>query len=589
MKKLLDKYGLFLFILGSSILHLFFLDADPSTLKKWGDISDAGWWSNLPYNKISYGEWISNSYDGGLSMAPLSTFIIYTWFLAVGHSYMSIKLISIVFYFLCLFVFYKLLGKENKQTKNTALVFFCSSFYLFEFSRIGHIDIISSFFFLLSFWSLQWKQKNNAFFTGLFSSLMILSKLSFIYFLPVIMFYYLIKNRHSLSLKSFLIPSLGLVLPVLMWLGVESSIIISDEPHMKSWVINNYLPNILKNLHPLSWAHNFGSLNTIEFFKYPDNWFLTILVMVYFFRKRFHRVNLKKGFNCDSETEVFSIVCVLLFFPLILISDFSDRRFFPLIFPLIFLASKNTSLIISEKEQPSSLLSYILCFFFLCSLIQFFPDNVYLILKSAFFVVPSIYLLDWFVFKKRLTYPVLIVSSIVFIASISVANIKFLVEVFKDSFFYLIFPFLLLLFKGKPKVFWPAIFIVISFVLHAFYLSNRSYSINKNMSDLNKKLSKGEWIIGQDWVMQIAFSTGTRAVYHSLDNLKLGAPNLKVAEQLKPKYLFWREEKNRTLQDIFDQNPYIKQALFCDLKYLGTYSWLSKKNGFKTHLYEIQY
>ena len=589
MKDLLNKYGLFLFILGSSILHFLFLDIDPSFLKKWGDISDAGWWSNIPYNKISYGEWISNSYDGGLSMAPLSTFLIYFWFLLIGPSYYSIKLLSVVFYILCLLVFYKSLEKEKREVKNTALVFFCSSFYLFEFSRIGHIDIIASFFFLLSFWSLQWKHKFKNLFAGLFSSLMVLSKLSFIYLLPILLGYYIYKNRRVLALKSLLLPAFGLILPFSVWLGIEASLVGGNNPHMKSWIISNYLPSILKNLHPLSWAHHFGSLSTIEFFQYPDNWFLSILVIIYFFRKRIDRVNLRSGLRRVSEIEAFSIISILLFIPLILISDFSDRRFFPLIFPMIFLASKNVSLIIPEKGNVKPLFSYTLSFFFLCSLIKFFPESVYPVLKSIFVFIPVVFLLDRFIFKRRLALPFLFTSCILFIISLSKLNISTLINVFESNLYYLIFPAFLVLLLNKPRLSYSSIFIVISFTLQSFYLFNSSYSIENNMTDLNSKLDKNEWIIGQDWVMQVAFSTDTRAVYHSLDDLSNGAPNLVQAKHLKPKYLFWREEKDRNLQEILDQNPIIKKTLNCDLKYLGSHSWLSESNGFKTHLYEIQY
>ena len=59
------------------ILQIYNLDADPSLLKRWGDIADEGYWVHNARMKIIFGEFLSDNLNISYLGAPLYNLLVY--------------------------------------------------------------------------------------------------------------------------------------------------------------------------------------------------------------------------------------------------------------------------------------------------------------------------------------------------------------------------------------------------------------------------------------------------------------------------------------------------------------------------------
>jgi 4-amino-4-deoxy-L-arabinose transferase-like glycosyltransferase len=248
MKKTEKKY-IFIFFLLALILRVSFILTLDNSVDVWGD-----WWDELGW-KIASGKgyWVNNPYfqDGHKFFAwrspgfPLFLAIIYTIF---GHNFLAAKIGLAILSSITVVLLYSL-GKILVDEKTGFWASLIYSFYPASIFWTGYLapvtlEILLMVGFILFFYKGENRKIYKSFIiSGLFLGFGIITRSLFIIFIPILFFYFLIKERKNF-LKNFLLVVIPTFLIVIPW-GIRNYkifnkiVISSTEGGIVCYIANN--------------------------------------------------------------------------------------------------------------------------------------------------------------------------------------------------------------------------------------------------------------------------------------------------------------------------------------------------------------
>jgi len=328
---ILAAFAFFLF------LRLFQLHADVSPLKNLVELVDEGLWVHNARNMALFGKWTIDQFNQPLIGAPLFNYLLYLVFKFFGTGFCQARLIPALSGWLTLIVVYFIVRQSRSRIISLScagLLGFMNEFLMYN--KVCFPESLQILFYCLMFlsWLLGKRLKAFHVLAGLCFSLAYLTKMSAIYFIPVIPLLWAIEwYLGELKISSVLLFIVGacLVLP---------------------WYIPFYLQNIdkFRFLSETIGAGNLGGriniLNNILTF--PNTYvfgFPSIVLLIYLFI--FYAMNfvtksfqgLKNALKNLSSAELISLAWLAGgALPLALGPDHAGRRYIMFVVPLTILA-----------------------------------------------------------------------------------------------------------------------------------------------------------------------------------------------------------------------------------------------------------
>ena len=370
-----------------------FPEADPSLFKETGNIHDEAWWAENARQKILFDRWMGDDYAGALAVAPISVALFYCLFKLFGISFLSMRLIALIPSVLSLFVVFWL-NERKGSNKFLAPLLLASSPLFFDWSRIGQLESLIGFVFLIALVTGKKESMTAALITGVIAAIGMQVKGSFFYLVIPLGIWACQKNQRFNWPKGitffigFTVISTGFYL--LYYLPSASLF----EPYYR--VFSSQYYSLGQLLDPAGWVLRIMYLPEKPFLNDPLA-ALTVIILVFRWILGYAPV---KRF---SYSMLLLIYCVM-----ILCSDLSEQKFIPLLFlmPLAFTEEVETS-----KRSSASVFFAILLF--LTPLIPFLvkaPGITQLTLENSlrwnnplllgFLGLSAIILILWLVLKK---------------------------------------------------------------------------------------------------------------------------------------------------------------------------------------------
>jgi 4-amino-4-deoxy-L-arabinose transferase-like glycosyltransferase len=195
------------------ILRVINLDADPSALVSRDFITDEGWWAHNARNAVLYGQWRIDDHNLGLYSAFLYNLLLYFTFKLLGISFTTLRLLSAVAGWLSVVLTFLLVRREQ----SFRAAFFASSLLGLSnlhilYSRTGFAEstMVCFLALMLWFWSKRREHPLFSFLSGVVFALMLLTKITAVYFLPgIVLFIIAATIRRSVRRREALIFLLG--------------------------------------------------------------------------------------------------------------------------------------------------------------------------------------------------------------------------------------------------------------------------------------------------------------------------------------------------------------------------------------------
>jgi hypothetical protein len=306
-------------------LHFYNIAADPSVLKTTEDIHDEAWWAENARQKILYDRWTSDGIAGALAAGPFTVVWHYLVFSTLGISFFTLRLVSLIpFSLLVLALLYKYLFKTKEinsraRLRTTLLMLLCLPL-LFDWSRLGHPEMLMSCLGLASFEIGRKEGKLNLILAGFIAALALFVKGSFAYhFLAIGLVLLGLDSRQFI--RRGLMFSAGATLVIApMWVAYYLPNADFFETYQTQFVGDYYTWQQL--LHPAGIFLRLINLIEKPFINDPVSSILIAVLLLRFLTG-------KTTVNRYSYSTLL-LVCFLI----ALCSDFSPRRF---VFPLLLL------------------------------------------------------------------------------------------------------------------------------------------------------------------------------------------------------------------------------------------------------------
>jgi hypothetical protein len=308
-------------------LHFYDAQADPSLLKTTEDIHDEAWWAENARQKVLYDRWTVDGIAGALAAGPLTVAWHFGVFSIWGISFYSLRLIALLpFTLLLLALLFRKKTHKSSETnslnyKHLALLL-ASSPLVFDWSRLGHPEMLMACLGICSFMVGRSGGKYNLFFAGSVAALGLFVKGSFVYhFLAIAIVLAGIDYRHFIRRGIAFSFGAGLiVLP--FWFGYFVPNAAFFETYQNLFAGDYYTWQQL--LHPAGIIFRLANLAEKPFANDPLSSIGIALLLI-----RFTHGNVPR--------ERFSFTALLAWaFALILLSDFSPRRAFFLLMLIPF-------------------------------------------------------------------------------------------------------------------------------------------------------------------------------------------------------------------------------------------------------------
>ena len=306
-------------------LHFYDITADPSLLKSTEDIHDEAWWAENARQKILYDRWTVDGIAGALAAGPLTVVWQYMVFSIGGINFFTLRLISLLpFSLLILSLLVRscstVIPEPEKSTlRNTLLLLLCFPL-VFDWSRLGHPEMLMGCLGIASFAIGRKEGKYNLIVAGVLAALALFVKGSFVYhFLAIGLVLAGSDYRHFF--RRGLLFSTGAAIVVLpFWFGYYLPNAAFFETYQNLFAGEYYTWGQL--LHPAGIIFRLIHLVEKPFINDPLSSILIAVLLLRFLSGKVPR-------------EKFSYSALLLFsFLLVLGSDFSPRR---LVFPMLLL------------------------------------------------------------------------------------------------------------------------------------------------------------------------------------------------------------------------------------------------------------
>ncbi len=511
-KELMLLGALFLFFL---LIRFFALSADPLFIKRLGDVSDEGYWAHNSRNMVLFGGWLQDDLAQGLAFAPLYAVFLFLSFSAFGVSYFSMRAVNAFFGFLSIILFYFFIKRHKGQKSafaGVALLGFSLTFL--TYNRLALVETFLGFWLLSAFF--LWGEKKY-FFSGIAMSLAILAKITGVYFLlPFLILLFFDYLHASKQLKAVFRRA------TLFFSGLLPG----AAAYFWLYSLDARIPLTFFSLssvyNPLGFFanHLFAVLGNALFAKI-DFFLITLLALLYFF----NALQQRRGIKQMGFIEYSAIAWLAGGAIGISLTDFADRRFLVLIFPLILLATEAMQV---KRIEFSKAVQYLAERKWLSASGLFFPSLLAFSLLSFFnplfvLVYSSYYSIVAFVFAGLLFLFVLFLHRskhlLAFCLFLFIAVPLFYVPVVIAAEAFNIFSIpaalkfgwkaILLLFAALLAIFYKKIaftqkfaktvlfaFVAINLVMAAIAFSTLSFSVQQASQQLDSVVAKGEIIAG---------------------------------------------------------------------------------------------
>ena len=187
----------------AGIMIVLWPEADPSWLKSATDIHDAAWWADPAKQKIYHNTWMNGPFAGALAVGPLSVILHYLSFKALGISFFSMRLMSIV-PALLMGIWMRCYGKEFDGRK--AGILLISSTLCFTWARLGVAEIWMGFLLILAVTNLKKGTAQSSALAALLLFISFLIKASFVFqiFIVLPLIFELFKRENKKSIILFI-------------------------------------------------------------------------------------------------------------------------------------------------------------------------------------------------------------------------------------------------------------------------------------------------------------------------------------------------------------------------------------------------
>jgi hypothetical protein len=318
-------------------LHFYNITADPSILKSTEDIHDEAWWAENARQKILFHRWTADGIAGALAAGPLTVAWHYMIFSIGGINFFTLRLISLIpFSVLILALLYRCSVRSKKEgntlmLQNTILLLLCLPL-LFDWTRLGHPEILMSCLGLASFVLGRREGRYNLIISGFIAALALFVKGAFVYHFLAIALVLAGTNAKQFFRRGLLFSCGASLVVIPFWMGYYMPNAAFFETYQSQFAGAYYTWQQL--LHPAGIALRLVHLAEKPFMNDPVS---SIMIAVVLFR-----------FLCGKTPhDKFSYSTLLGFcFLFALGSDFSPRRF---VFPMLLLPFAFTEPLVERK------------------------------------------------------------------------------------------------------------------------------------------------------------------------------------------------------------------------------------------------
>ena len=310
------------------------LSADPSFIKRTGDIDDEAHYSHNAITKILFNELAADEFLPVITVVPLYSQLTYYIFKFAGVGFFQLRILSVISGILILLILYMFtkdtLG-QKQALATTALLAGANAFFIHI--RLGRPENLMMFFILASFylWHLSIKHQQKLFLTlsGMSLILAFLTKFSAVFTFPAFIFLWVILYyRKQTNLKDILYFISGgtalVAIFIILYLIPNWNII---YPYFLKVSGNNFF----FPLYNIFWyfSSNFYGMPSV---------FLIFTGFMLYILSNLKNFQLKKYLKSLTFIEISSVSWLLssIFF---IFGDMSERRFYTLLIPFTILAS----------------------------------------------------------------------------------------------------------------------------------------------------------------------------------------------------------------------------------------------------------
>jgi hypothetical protein len=323
MPKKQKHYLLLLIILLLAFSRFLFPESDPAWWKSTDDIHDEAWWAENVRRMFAGEKWPGDVWARTWAVGPLTGCWHWLWFSLLGVSIQTLRLIALIPALASIFLLLKKNIPEIAPSLSYLPAFlFCVLPASWAMSRIGQIESMLSFIFL---WIilLSYSNKNIIwFFLGLLLITGVLIKLSFIYFIPALYFWFLYRHIE--------IKKIALITGVILIGGLVSYFIYFQVNQELFTPFYTYFSSTYYTLEqlldPRGWIIRLAWLPEKTFVTAPLSAIIISGILI----------RLGTGTLPSRKYGVFPLLLISLI--CLLLSDFSDRRLIILLvlLPLIW-------------------------------------------------------------------------------------------------------------------------------------------------------------------------------------------------------------------------------------------------------------
>ena len=322
MEKRYTRAGYVFFVLTLLFagMRLLFPEADPAWLKATDDCFDETWWAENARQQILFHRWMGDDYAGAMAVSPVSTGIFFGIFKVFGIHFFSLRLMGMIPAILA--ILWVLLRKPDRPEENSvnqfAALLLASSPTLFVWSRLGQLEslvglILLGIGFLGKRPGIGW-----AVLAGVIAALGIQVKASFILFI-IPLSIWCAQLNDTFNKKRSIGFVLGFtVITLAFYLGFYLPNLSKFQAYYEAIQNRSYSAAVL--LDPRGWPLRIGWFTTKDFVSDPVTLIAVLLLLTRFAVNRIPK-------------QKFSFTALLLAcFMFTMFSDFSERRFIPLLF-----------------------------------------------------------------------------------------------------------------------------------------------------------------------------------------------------------------------------------------------------------------
>ncbi len=336
-----------------AILALFFLlwnlNGDPSILKRYGDYGDEGYWVQNAINKLSHGKYLTDDQSVSYFGAPLYNQLLTLQFRLFGISFLSARVVSVLFLLLTAMVLFYIL-KPHVRNKRYLWIYVISFLLLFDnklyyqWATPVPMEIFFQSLLLLILTRYKLNRRNTIIAVIMLLYGAILSKTTSIWLIGFLMMIFFFDYREEgkkvfsgkLIIKLlffFIICIVPYLLLNLYFIKTEPERFLSFNQLLQHHVGFNF--EIFFNfLNPHYYVQGLAAI-----FKYPNSFFLLLIPMSAVFFISFRQSYFRKFLLRENRTLlVLGIYLITFLLFLIMIGGFGlDRRLINFIFPLYIL------------------------------------------------------------------------------------------------------------------------------------------------------------------------------------------------------------------------------------------------------------